>query len=199
MTDYITSANFKTRHGITVATNDARIVAHCTAASREVDSICHRRFDGDSVATARYFPRLSNSLVLIDDAWEIASVATDDGNAGAYSTAWATTDWYADPPNGVGPNGQSGWPVEALWAVGSRLYPIQDRPAVKVTAKWGWAAVPTDVVEATYLLAHRLFYEVAVPSGVVPGGPDFNGAPLQRPWTVERLLAPFLKAAAGVA
>ena len=56
MTDYITSANFKTRFGITTTSDDARIAAHITAASLEVDSMCGRQFgthSGD--ATARYF------------------------------------------------------------------------------------------------------------------------------------------------
>ena len=48
------------------------------------------------------------------------------------------------------------------------------RRAVRVTAKWGWPAVPADVIEATYLFAHRLSYEVGVPGGIERAGPEFG-------------------------
>lgn len=197
MADYITATNFKTRHGITVATNDARIAAHVTAGSREADSMCFRSFEQHSgAATVRYFQPLNCETVFIDDAYEITSVEVDSGNAGTYATTWATTDYMAEPLNGVGPNGQTGWPTYKLVSYGTRSFPTgYRRPAVKVTAKWGWAATPTDVIEATYLLAHRLYYEVAVPSGVVAAGAEFGlpGVGLQRPYTVERLLRPYVR------
>jgi hypothetical protein len=65
---------------------------------------------------------------------------------------------------------------------------------LKVSATFGWAAIPTDVVEATYLLAHRLYFEVDVPSGNVPGSAEFGGAPLRRPWTAQQLLKPYVRA-----
>jgi hypothetical protein len=51
------------------------------------------------------------------------------------------------------------------------------------------------VIEATYLIAHRLYYEVAVPSGITAPNVEFGlpGSPLQRPFTVERLLAPYVR------
>jgi hypothetical protein len=183
VTDYITSANFKTRHGITTSTDDARIAAHITAASLEVDSICGRQFGTHSgAATARYF---------------FTAVATDQTDTGDYATTWTvSTDYQVAPLNGVGPNGQTGFPVTQLLAVGyAYSFPTCTRhPSVKVTGKWGWAAVPVDVVEATYLLAHRLFYERDVPSGVVPGSVEFGGVGMRRPYTVERLLAPYIRA-----
>jgi hypothetical protein len=81
-----------------------------------------------------------------------------------------------------------------LW----KSFPQLRRPSVKVTAYWGWAATPDDVVEAVYLMANRLFYENDVPSGVVPGGLDFPGAPLQRMHTAERLLRPYIRASTAV-
>jgi hypothetical protein len=197
MTDYIAAGGFKTRHGITVTTHDTRIAAHCTAASREVDSMCRRSFGQHSgAATARYFRPLSSDFVMIDDAYEIAAVEVDDAGDGTYSTTWATTDYVTEPLNGVGPNGQAGWPASALLAIAGRCFPTSlPRPVVKVTAKWDWAVTPTDVIEATYLVANRLFYEVSVPSGYTP--PDMAagtpGAPLQRPYTVERLLKPYVR------
>jgi hypothetical protein len=196
MADYITSANFKTRHGITVATHDARIAAHVTAASREVDSRTGRKFDADSTATARYFHPYSCDAVRIDDALEITAVALDLDDTGTYATTLAAGDYVVDPHGGIGPNGQTGWPAETIQLVGYG-YTLRRfrRPMVKVTAKWGWTTTPTDVVEACYLIAHRLYYEVAVPSGITAPNVEFGlpGSPLQRPFTVERLLAPYVR------
>jgi hypothetical protein len=196
VTDYITSANFKTRFAITVATDDARIAAHITAASLEVDSMCGRQFGAGTPATVRYFSPDSWGRTRIDDASAITAVGVDDAGDGTYSTAWTvTTDFMTEPFNGVGPNGQTGWPITQLLAVGSYTFPTcSTRPSVKVTGTFGWAAVPVDVVEATYLLAHRLYFERDVPSGNLPGSVEFGGAPLRRPWTVERLLHNYVRA-----
>jgi hypothetical protein len=205
MADYITSANFKTRHGITVTTHDARIAAHVTAASREVDAMTGRKFDADSTATARYFHPYSCDAVRIDDALEITEVAVDLDDTGTYATTLAvTTEYIVEPHGGIGPNGQTGWPAEEIRLVTyTPTLRRFRRPSVKVTAKWGWTTTPTDVVEACYLIAHRLYYEVAVPSGVTPPNVEFGlpGSPLQRPYTVERLLAPYrrLERVVGIA
>lgn len=198
MTDYITAANFKTRHGITVTTNDARIAAHVTAASLEVDTFCHRQFGQHTgAADVRYFRPLNGEVCYIDDAYEISAIAVDTSNDGTYATTLvANTDYITEPLNGIGPNGQSGWPAYKLAGFSCSKFPTYGpRPSVKVTAKWGWAVTPADVIEATYLLAHRLFFEVSVPSGVVAPSPEFGapGMTMQRPWTPEKLLRPYLR------
>jgi hypothetical protein len=197
VTDYITSSNFKTRFGITVATDDTRIAAHITSASLEVDSMCGRQFGPHSgAATDRYFAADSPWLARIDDTYEITTVAIDTTDDGTYATTLTVnTDYRTTPLNGIGPNGQSGWPAQNLLIVSNTYcFPQCRRPGIKVTAKWGWTAVPTDIVEATYLLAHRLYFEVDVPSGNVPGSSEFGGTPLRRPYTVERLLHNYIRA-----
>src|SRR5690349_1158080 len=114
MTDYITSANFKTRHGITTTTNDARIAAHVTAASLEVDSMCGRQFGPGTPATVRYFHPYSCGEVRVDDCYNITAVALDLDNSGTYATTLSAPDYITNPTDGVGPNGQTGWPVEEI-------------------------------------------------------------------------------------
>lgn len=198
MADYITADEFKERFDMTLSTtDDARIAAHVSAASREVDSMCGRHF-GTATESTRYFTPDGHNLVRVDDCYDITAVATDYDDTGNYSTTLTEgTDYIVEPYNGVGPNGQSGWPVTQLKARGYSNYyfPLDTRrPSVSVTAKFGWEAVPDDVVEATFLLAHRLYYERDVPSGNVAGSVEFGGAPLRRPYTVERLLKPYLRA-----
>jgi hypothetical protein len=196
--DYITTTNFKSRFGITTSGDDARIAAHVTAASLWVDSYCGRQFGPGTAGVTRYFEPDSWGLVRVDDCHTITEVAIDTTDDGTYSTILALgTDYSTLPRNGVGPNGQSGWPITQLEAT-RRTYwfPMSNwRPlSVKVTATFGWAAIPTDVIEATYLLAHRLYFEVDVPSGNSPGSLEFGGVPLRRPWTAQAILKDYVRA-----
>lgn len=196
MTNYISTSDFKGRFGINTSTDDHRIAAHCTAASLWIDSYCGRQFGPGSVGT-RYFQPDSWGLVRIDDCNTITEVAIDNTDDGTYSvTLTEGTDYTAVPHNGIGPNGQSGWPTTQIEATGRTYwFPMSNyRPSsVKVSATFGWAAIPNDIKEAAYLLAHRLYYEVDVPSGNVPGG-EFGAAPLRRPWTAQMLLKPYVRA-----
>ena len=192
MANYITLADFLDRFGITVAAED-RINDHIAAASRKVDAFTGRQFGPHTgAATARTFRPVRPGLVYIDDSYDIDTVAIDDGT-GTYPTEWAATDFETDPPNGIGPDGQSGWPASAIRAVGGYSFTASRRSSIQVTGKWGWAAVPAPVIEATYLIANRLYYEVKVPGGVTPPNIEFGipGAPLQRPYTAEGLLEPY--------
>jgi hypothetical protein len=196
MTDYGTVGVYMVRYGVTSLDKQQRLAEHLTAASRKVDGICHRSFGPSASATVRYFRPLSRDLVFIDDAYEISAVAVDDSDAGTYATAWASTDYETDPANGIGTDGQAGWPATALRSIGTRTFPTTNqRRAVKVTAKWGWLAWPDPVEEATYLFTARLAYEVGVPGGVLPPNIDFGlpATPLQRPYTAEGLLKPYIR------
>jgi hypothetical protein len=199
MADYITATEFKTRIGATTNTSDLRIAEHIAAASREIDSMCGRRFNADAAATARIYHPIDSHRVIIDDALEITAVATDTADDGSYSTSWASTDYATYPLNGVGPNRQSGWPTTQLVAIENRTFPLHRRASVQVTAKWGWTAVPDDVKEACYLIAHRLYYERDVPSGVLPGSAEFGGTGLRELRSVDKLLKPYKRYEPNVA
>lgn len=199
MADLITRSNFKTRQGITITSNDARIDSHITAASRDVQNRCGRSFDVvtvDTVASDRVFSPIGPYRVRIDDAVSISAVAVDLDDSGNYATTLSASDYITEPANGLGPGGLSGFPIEELVIVNTAFcLPRWRRPPVKVTAKWGWAAVPVDVVEACYMITNRLYYEVAVPGGVTQANVEFGlpGTPLQRQYTVDRLLAPYTR------
>ena len=198
MADYITATELKTRHNITVATNDTTLAEVVSEASLMVDGICGRRFDADESASARVFYPTDGFCVTIDDALEITGVATDNADDGSYGTAWSASDYQTLPLNGVGLNRQSGWPTTKLVAVSTRSFPNHRRPSVEVTAKWGWAAVPADIKSATYFLAYRLFEERQAPFGTV-GNADFGALPIRDQRTVMKLLAPYKRMEPAVA
>lgn len=191
MADYITAAEFKTRHNITVTTDDAIIAEIVTEASRLVDSICGRRFDDSGAATARVFHPLNAYECLIDDCSSITTVKTDTGDDGNYAKTWTSGDFEAYPLNGVGPNQLTGWPYTRIVAIEALLFPTGHRRAsVQVTAQWGWAAVPDEVKGATYFVANRLYEERKAPFGVA-GANEFGPLPLRDQRTVDKMLAQF--------
>lgn len=206
MTDYITVAQFRARIGKTQAIDDVTIAEHVAAASRRIDAYCHRSFGPhDGAATIRYFVPLDCQTVIIDDTYDITAVAYDTADNGTYTTTWAASDYETEPANGIGANGQSGWPTTMLHAVSSSVelpaWPWRNRRrSVKVTAKWGWSAIPADVVEACYLLTNRLRFEVSVPGGVLQPNIDAGipGRALARPYTAESLLMPYVRADAAI-
>ena len=125
------------------------------------------------------------------------SVDIDVDNDGVYETNLAASAYVTLPLNGVGSNRQTGWPTTELRIVDRVSYfPHYPRPSVKVSATFGWAAVPVDVVEATYLFTARLYAEVAVPLGITSANVDFGlpGSPIQPPYEVQRLLNPYRRA-----
>jgi hypothetical protein len=68
---------------------------------------------------------------------------------------------------------------------------------VKVTAKWGWLAVPDAVQQATLFLANQ-YYKTAreAPLGVAGFG-DFGAVRVRAMPQVENLLQPLRKGSAG--
>ena len=194
MADYITYDKFRTRHNITGTVDDATIHEVISEASRMIDGLCGRRFDGDTNATARViYPLNSRCVWLPWDAHEVTAVKTDTSDNGTFDTTWDAADYQLSPLNGIGPNMQSGWPYTRIEAVSSRIFPTSARrPPVEVTAKWGWAATPDDIVGATFMLAFRLYEERKAAFGVV-GNADFGALPIRDQRTVNRMLAPYMR------
>lgn len=198
MADYITAANFKTRQNIQHTTEDTTIGIIVTSASRMVNGVTGRDFSVTSSAD-RYFHPLDSYCVRIDDAATITAVATDTSDDGSYAQAWTSDDYETEPANGVGEDGLTGWPATKIIAIESLTFPTgHRRRSVKVTGTWGWTAVPAAVVEATYLIANRLYEERNAPFGSVANA-DFGSLPLRDQRTVKTLLMPFMRRSPQVA
>ena len=111
-----------------------------------------------TTATARYFP-ISGDGVWLDDCTEVTAVAIDSGDAATWATALTTADYSLTPVGGLGPDGSTGWPYTQLVTRNSYRFTTTNVtiPAVKVTAKWGWSALPADVRLATLMVGAELF------------------------------------------
>lgn len=165
---YATLAEAKARLGIPVGdtADDSVLEAVIEAASRSVDRYTGRRFY-QVASSARYFTAANAVSVLVDDYVSVSEVATDLNLDRTWSNVITLSDLEATPLNAAA----YGEPFTAI-----RLKPLAseslelDRDAVKVTAVWGWPAIPDAVNEATLLLTSRLFRRKDAPFGISGGG-----------------------------
>jgi hypothetical protein len=130
--------------------------------------------------TPRRFVSNDPWLVEVDD---IATpqgiiVESDYAGDGTFGTTWADNDYQTEPVNGI-MEGQAGWPTTALRAIRSLYFPVwggiaYPRPytqaLVQITARWGWAAVPSDINKAAIIQSIALFRADDVPFGATPFG-----------------------------
>lgn len=161
------------------------------AAEAAVEDHCGRVFTTDSSATQRLFRALSKQLVVVDDIHSTDGlvVETDDGGTGSWTS---TSDYQLEPLNGV-VNGRSGWPYTFLRATDLEEWPAHKEARVRVTAKWGWAAVPNPVKNAVRIMALRLWRRRMSPEGIA-GFEDFGGVRVSRlDPDVQRILAPYVR------
>ena len=195
MSDYTTPATLKAYMGLTVTATDSQVAAAIGSASREIDGHCRRRFYADTVTSARIYRRSTEHTVAIDDAVvdSITTVQLDTGQDGTWAYTVAVADWLAEPLNGVGANGLA-WPVTRLRTLGALTIPLDttsQRPCVKVTARWGWPAIPEPVTQAALILAAETYKLREAPFGVA-GFDQYGAVRIKSLPQVERLLAPFV-------
>lgn len=169
---YATLAELKTYANATKDTYDTLLTDALEAASRAVEQACNRQFNDAGSATARVYYPDHSCLVRPDDFHTTTGlvVKTDTGNDGTFETTWAAADFEVRPLNGV-VSGQAGWPYNQIWSDGSLLFPTGARRApVEVTARWGWAAVPKPIKQATLIIAEELYKLKDAPFGVAGNG-----------------------------
>lgn len=176
MTDYITSAALKSTLNFQNETYaDADIAAAITAASQGLDSACNRRFWKDAEDVTRYYTPFSRHLIVIDDLANFTSLSIDMNGDNVFELALTeNTHFVFEPLNAVA----DGWPREViriLHRTGRRLPDPEWYPrSVELVGKFGWPAVPPNIVEATTILASKLLRRAReAPFGIVAlGGLD---------------------------
>lgn len=153
--------------------DDERLSLAIAAASRAVDRATRRQF-GQVAApearyyTARYHGSTSRWVVEIDDLMTVTGLAVAVDAAGA-ETYTSTITAHSLRGRNAAAEGRP-WTSLAVLA-SSDVQPSDDPDAVKVTAQWGWTAVPDAVKQATLLQASRLFSRRDSPHGIA-GSPE---------------------------
>lgn len=177
--DYVTAAELKTYLRIGDTADDALLGVAITAASRAVDHACNRQFGVVGAAVARYYAYAGESIdgrqaVPIDDVQSVTNLAvavdTDD-NASWDSTIVNATDFDLWPWNAA----EDGKPwTHVVLRSGVALGGFyRTARSLRVTALFGWTAVPRLVVEATQLQAARFFSRRNATFGVA-GSPELG-------------------------
>lgn len=161
------------------------------SASRMIDDRAGRRFWLDAAVSSR---RLKASDAYLDDNGELHFGVPDIGVADGlvveeYTTgAWVaidSDDYDTDPDTAPG----DGRPITDLYGLPGWL-PSTGR--IRVTARWGWPSVPESIVQATVLLASRLYRRKDSPQGVL-GNAEWGAIRVSRmDPDVESLVAPFI-------
>lgn len=169
---YATLAELRAWVGITDVGDtalDGIIERAIEAASRAIDHEAGRIFYSVS-SEARTYVADDPYDLRVHDFTTATEVATDEDDDGAFETVWLAADWQAWP--GVLVNG---YPSTRIEAIDTKVFPVRrTRRAVKVTATWGWAAVPPGINHACKIYAARLFKRKDSVSGVL--GLDGLGA-----------------------
>jgi hypothetical protein len=166
-----------------------------------VEDFTGRVFTKEDTATARLFEVDDCGVVEVDDFHTDAGliVETDDGLNGSYSTTWAAGDYQLEPLNGVH-HGRSGWPFTTIRAVGSRRFPRprNRRATVRITAAWGWAAVPAPVHQACLILGAEAGKLKDAPFGVA-GFADYGPIRVRDNPIARAKLTPYARLTLGIA
>jgi hypothetical protein len=193
---YATLDDVKVALGISDYQDDARIEVALQSAEEMVNAYCERTFDtAGTAATSRVYAAADHYFQSIDDCTSVTLVEYDSGANGTW-VAWASTDWQAEPLNGL--QGGRSVPYNGLRAVGNYMFPESAEALVRVTATWGWAVTPQSIATATRLQASRLFKRADSPLGLA-GGPDTGYLYLSRQMDpdVQMLLAPYRRGGIG--
>lgn len=154
------------------------------AATSWVNDYCARDFNTAGTTSDRIFAAESPWLARVDDFSTTAGlvIVTDPTAQGTFNITWDVADYTLEPLNGI-EAGIIGRPYRTIRASRSLRFPGFDvtlstlapltlpgldrpRPLIRVTAKWGWAAVPKQVKQATRILAAEFFRLKDAPLGV---------------------------------
>lgn len=173
--DYLTADQLKHALTITDAGDDPELGFAITAASRAIDHHTGRQFGVLAEAEPRYYAavrsrRRGRYTVEIDDLMTTDDlvVAVDDADDGTYERTLALgTDFRLEPANAAG----DGRPWTRIVLSGVAV-PTTDN-AIRITALWGWTAVPTLVTQAALIQAARLFKRKDAPFGIA-GSPELG-------------------------
>lgn len=157
-------------------TRDALLNLALVGASRGVEKYCDGREPGgfylDTTATARVFD--IRGAVRCDSYWgewikvdDIGSVSGLIVEISSDNTIWSTLTGIETGPDNALVRGRA---IDTLF---SPTFQFSYRRLARVTARWGWPAVPDEVEQATLLQASRLYRRKDSPEGVA-GSADWG-------------------------
>ncbi|MEV6614263.1 phage gp6-like head-tail connector protein [Streptomyces sp. NPDC051051] len=165
--EYVTLEELKAQFGIEPGdtSRDAQLNRARASASRSIDKTTGRRFWLDEAPVQRVFnPRGrivredDGDLFLVDDIGSAEGLVVETGSGSSWS---AVTAYETSPDNALA----DGRPVTGLFRSLGTWGTSTGR--LRITARFGWPAVPDDIHEAALIQASRLFKRKDSPEGII--------------------------------
>lgn len=170
--EYATLAQLRRRARVSDPSEDTELSERLTAASRQVDRDTGRRYWLDSVASSRVINPLGRvvaerdgEVLLVPDIGSSTGLVVEVGSGSSWSALTVGTDVELQPTDAL----DEDEPVTALLRSWGR-WTASPVSRVRVTALWGWPAVPAGITEATLLMALRLYRRRDSPEGLAGAG-----------------------------
>lgn len=164
---YASLDDLKESMKITDTDRDRSLARNLAAASRSIDMTTGRRFWLDPSPVARIINPKGRVLVdedgwhlLTKDIGDVDDLVVEVGRAGAWTDVTAQVE--AEPTDAL----DELRPVTSLLRIGGR-WPSGGGERVRVTVRWGWPAISSDIEQATLIQASRLAKRKDSPEGVL--------------------------------
>jgi hypothetical protein len=196
---YASLSDVKAAARITDTIDDALLEIAIESSSRDIDAYCERVFfNTGATAIPRIYIPTDNFLLETDDIIAVTSIKSDSTGEGGFDLTWDATDYQLEPLNSLA--GGIATPFTRIRAVGSKLWPIYEprdinagQASVQITARFGFASVPSAIRQATILSALRAYKRYESPTGVL-GFSDMGVVRIGRlDPDVQRLVDPYRK------
>jgi hypothetical protein len=161
-TRYLDLSTFKQWWKTEKVADDGLITEAINAAEMAIDNALMRRMQiaGATASPRVYRPSPGARVLFIDDATEITSISESG------TTLTVNTDCLAEPLNGLSGAGEP-WPFTQLRRLSGGWYTNDALATITVTAKWGWPAIPPQVVESCKIIASDMLGNRFMRQGLV--------------------------------
>jgi hypothetical protein len=145
--------------------DDRLLTEAITSASRLIDAECGRRFWLDAAPAPRVHNTINRTFadrhgetLTVDDIGG-APTLVECGEGASFSTL-AASSWEAEPLNAIA----DGRAITGIRYIYGRFSAYRQ---VRITAAYGWPAIPAEVTEAAKIQASRLYRRKDSPQGVL--------------------------------
>jgi len=189
---YVDLSAFKAAVEIGDTHDDVDIQRALDAATSWIDHYTGRTFSSvDANATAKYFLPYAQDTLTVPDLSDVTELALDTVGEETFTTILAPDDYDLLPLN-LNPD-LGGYTEIQLKPTSPSWFTIGYQ--VRVTAHWGFGAVPAAVQQACILVANRYFARLSVPFAMWEAPQTGELATLiDRDWDVQNLLGPYVTA-----
>ncbi len=166
---YATLLQIKSLDRLNISTadssSDTTLEGIITSISRSIDRYCGQYFYKSTAAETRYFTALESSSVFVGNIVSVSALYTDSGDR-SYANTWSTSDYDLFPYNSTSLSEPEPFRFIDVSPIGTYRFPALLSKGVKLSAVYGWNAVPTSVTEACLLWSERWFKRYKTPLGI---------------------------------